>query len=94
MGSSSTGSSGCDASGSRDTCSNCALGSACAPEANACSGDADCIAMLDCFETCVDDVCLDNCMNTHPTGAQLYMAMAECVFCGACVLDCNGGQQC
>jgi hypothetical protein len=51
---------------------------------------------MDCFAACPpnDDACFDGCLNGNPVGAQLYMTMIECVICGACVLDCNGGQQC
>jgi hypothetical protein len=85
--------SGCDGSGSCQTCQECAQaeGGPCFDEVNACLGDPDCSAFIDCLNTCgTDQTCVDQCAATFPNGASLYAAAVVCVVCDTCPGDCNG----
>lgn len=79
---------GCDV-GSCDSCQSCATNGPCASTIDACFNDTDCYALIDCLNACVDDVCANACANAHPSGMQLYMAAADCVFCTQCSGTCG-----
>jgi hypothetical protein len=66
------------------TCDTC-LGTSCCAQANACFGDADCTALLDCGDACNDSTCLAACEAAHPSGAAKISAISTCVdtTCGA-----------
>jgi len=81
---------GCDGAVTCDTCANCSLNGVCAAAADGCFNDQDCMALLDCLNTCVDDVCANACADAHPTGMNLYMNLMVCVLCDACSASCDG----
>ncbi len=83
-----TGNPSCDG-GSCDSCQSCAMNGMCAPQIDACLNDADCYALIECLQSCVDDVCMNNCASSHPSGMTLYSAAGECVFCDACPVSCG-----
>lgn len=92
--SSSSGPNGCDNSG--DCGDNGAMGGCinCAIEGPACNGiytkciDAECQQYTQCLENCGGPNCEEQCAQQFPESAQLYQALLECVFCGACPNDC------
>jgi hypothetical protein len=79
---------GCD-TGSCESCQSCAMNGPCASTIDACFNDADCYALIECLNTCVDDVCANACADAHPSGMQLYIAAADCVFCVQCPATCG-----
>ena len=85
-----TSSGGCDGAVTCDSCANCSLNGTCAAAANGCFNDQDCNALLDCLQACVDDTCANACADAHPSGMNLYMDMAVCVYCQGCYVDCDG----
>ena len=88
-----SGGSSCDLQGDCMACSNCATQNDCAPDVNACFNDTACSALVDCFNACTDDPCMNTCADQHQGGMNLYMAVSECAFCTACPSDCvNEGQ--
>jgi hypothetical protein len=60
---------------------------------NACETDQDCVALLDCLQTCTDQTCADNCAAQYPNGQSGYMAVVVCVLCDACAVSCAGQSQ-
>lgn len=95
--STSTGPMACDGSGdcgdSMFGCIGCALSRGCADEYDACATDADCVAYAECTAACPDPACVDQCAVDHPGGAMLYDALAQCVYCDECYVDCDGPAQ-
>ena len=78
----------CDNQSNCDNCMNCSVGSVCATQANTCLADLDCNDFLDCLNNCFDDVCANQCVSDHPSGANLYFALLDCALCTACTNDC------
>lgn len=70
------------------TCDSC-LDTSCCADANACLGDADCTALLQCAEPCTDDACVSACEAAHPTGAAKISALSTCAGT-ACGTACAG----
>jgi hypothetical protein len=70
------------------TCDSC-LDSNCCGDANACLGDADCTALLDCAYACTDAACESACEAAHPTGAAKLDTLSTCAST-ACGAACGG----
>ena len=89
-----TGAVQCDV-GDCDTCINgdCAM-NACSAEINACVANQQCIDLNDCWWGCYDQACIDACEAQYPQGATLLYALYDCMFCGACGVDCAGAWPC
>jgi len=88
---SSTGGGGtCDQSSDCNTCQACAVNGSCSDEADACTGNAECNALLDCFAGCSDDACTQACWDAHPGGQAAYDAVAVCILCNECPITCDG----
>jgi hypothetical protein len=79
---------GCD-TGSCDSCQQCALNGVCSGQVDACFANPECSALLDCLSSCVDEICMNDCVNAHPGGIDQYNAVGECIFCTACPLTCG-----
>lgn len=58
-----------------DTCVN----NNCCAQAAACSSDAECGAILQCFSSCNDDACYTKCENAHPSGVSHEQAFYTCL---------------
>ena len=82
----------CDGTGDCQTCVNCGSEGACLPEAEACGFDPECIAFNDCANACPvgDDICINDCFNQYPNGANTYLNWLTCVVCVTCYSDCDG----
>ncbi|HEY8078523.1 MAG TPA: hypothetical protein VIF62_30545 [Labilithrix sp.] len=74
------------------TCDSC-LDTSCCTDADACLGDADCTALLDCGNACADDACISACEAAHPSGAKLLDTLSTCVTstCGSACASAGGG---
>jgi hypothetical protein len=70
------------------TCDAC-LDTSCCGDANACLGDADCIALLECAEPCRDNACVSACEAAHPSGTAKITALSTCAGT-ACGAACGG----
>lgn len=66
------------------TCDTC-LDTSCCGDANACLGDPDCIALLECADTCTTGGCISACEAAHPSGSTKINALSTCAStsCGA-----------
>jgi hypothetical protein len=84
-------------------CVSCALADACSGQLQACGAEPDCCTPqadgscgADSFVGCInlcdaqDQACFDNCLQTHPTGAQVYNELVFCAICDNCYNDCDG----
>lgn len=80
----------CDNSGDCGTCVTCAWSSTCAAYANACSANPECVAIVNCYQTCMGE-CTVQCWVPHPNGQTDYLAMAICIYCDNCFNDCDSG---
>ena len=88
--SSSTGADVCDNSGDCQICAECAQFGPCNDELESCFSDADCQAFAECFGMCQGTPgCFPNCAMMHPMGAELYIAMLQCILCNECPVDCE-----
>lgn len=65
------------------TCVSCATNTdACKADAEACYGNVDCKAILDCVVAdCGDATCVGACEAKNPAGADLYRALLLCGYC-------------
>lgn len=88
----------CDNSGEcsngADGCVECAYGPGgpCVGLYDTCISSDECLALLDCFNTCDpnDPDCYQKCADSFPTGAAQYNELVVCVICDACYNDCDG----
>jgi hypothetical protein len=78
----------CDDGGLCTSCIACALHGACEALAEACSADEACASFADCISYCVDEICLGDCVDADPQGAELFQEAAECAVCQQCPQDC------
>lgn len=93
--STSSGPSDCDGTGicgdSQGGCIQCALEGPCAPSYDQCISNDVCIAFADCLGSCPDPSgCFEGCAMQYPEGADLYVALLDCVICQQCAMDCSG----
>jgi hypothetical protein len=73
------------------TCWNQAQTGSCAKEHDACAGNAECHALMVCWDTCKSDdqKCTKNCSADHPDGASAFQLLQSCL-CGlACQTECS-----
>ncbi len=71
-------------------CVQCAVNSGCEDLAIACNNSTDCVDFANCVNSCTDQSCVTDCQNSFPTGANEYIDVVNCAFCGACSSNCNG----
>lgn len=73
--------------GEQDPCGAC-VDATCGAAWQACEADADCMALLGCYEPCADnESCWYDCEEQHATGANVYFAFLDCVY-GSCSAEC------
>ena len=78
----------------QQTCDQCTQSAtqgqgACAAEVQACVNNADCSALLDCFNGCNGDAnCNGNCFGSHPAGAKVYGGIGTCICDSGCKTEC------
>jgi hypothetical protein len=89
---SSSGASGsaCDGTGNCSGCLNCADGTVCSPEEDACQNDpsGDCPLLETCIGLCSgDQFCITLCEQTFPGGVQILGIVVQCLAC-SCAQDC------
>jgi hypothetical protein len=82
----------CDGTGVCDSCQSCAWSGPCQGYANACLANADCVAIIQCYQQCTADDCTTPCWIPYPNGHADYLAASICVTCDNCYADCNGSQ--
>lgn len=70
-----------------DTCVNDSTYGACAGAYDACGSSQACIDFYTCYSNCADQACVDNCVNSYPQGAQIYVDLIDCV-CTDCAVEC------
>ena len=86
--SSTGGSSACDTAGSTcSNCSTCADGSVCSMQSFVCQLDFDCSSILFCAGGCLDNACVNNCVQQYPNGQTFFNAYVNCLAC-SCVKAC------
>lgn len=71
-----------------DVCANNSASGACSGEYNACGSSQECIDFYDCLYSCGDQACVDACVQSYPTGAQLYVDLIDCI-CNDCSVECS-----
>jgi hypothetical protein len=69
---------GCGLTSGNATCDACLDGSCCA-QTSTCLGDAECVALVSCYDACSDDACLTACDAAHPTGSAELGAVFSCL---------------
>ena len=81
----------CDLSGFCGSCTQCAWDGPCGSYAQACLANPACYAIIDCYQTCPDgdQVCYDACWFDHQDGQIDYNAVAICIYCDECFVDCD-----
>ncbi|MBL9026884.1 MAG: trypsin-like serine protease [Myxococcales bacterium] len=72
-----------------DDCFNSATqpNGACGSQYTACGNNQDCVDFATCINACTTDSCIQGCVNAHPTGYDLYVAIIDCG-CSACASEC------
>ena len=73
--------------GSCDSCSNGSLANACQAPYNACGASIACRTFIGCIDVCRDDACIEQCLDEHTEGADLYLRVLGCI-CEECSTEC------
>ena len=81
------------------TCDQCAQsstsqGGACENAWNACTNDADCVALVQCLNNCGPQSCVDACVQNNPNGVDLYSATLQCICDSGCPSECANAAFC
>jgi len=72
-------------------CQQCAVTGMCSAAYGACQSNAECVALNGCLNGCMGDAaCEDGCKTAHPMGQSDLANAANCVYCQACYMTCNG----
>jgi hypothetical protein len=85
---------------SQATCTACqntefVAGGCCVSQGSACSSNTDCIAIIQCINTCSDQACANDCATKNPKGVSDFDAVYSCFFgdvsssVGACGTVCG-----
>ena len=69
-------------------------GGGCADSLNACTNDAACGALLDCYNACGTSLCQQGCSDDHTAGLQKYEKVLECICNDSCSSACGTNQLC
>jgi hypothetical protein len=81
--------SACDLTGYCGTCVGCSESTVCATQVDACTANADCVALYSCVGGCAGLLtCMATCRDDYPAGVTEYDARMICQFCTACRTDC------
>lgn len=85
--------------GGAQTCDQCAQsstsqGGACENAWNACTNDADCVALVQCLNNCGPQSCVDACVQNNPNGVDLYSATLQCICDSGCPSECANAAFC
>lgn len=79
----------CDNQGACFDCVTCAMEGPCEVYVAKCDGNSECVAILDCYETCNSPDCTTECWIPHPAGQADLMQRNICLYCDNCFNDCN-----
>lgn len=74
--------------GDCQTCANSSVQGACSSQYQACGQQQDCVDFANCYGACSDQSCVDSCVSQHPSGAQTYSNMIDCI-CQDCSVECS-----
>jgi MYXO-CTERM domain-containing protein len=66
---------------------------ACIPTINACYSNTSCNNFINCINACTTTTCQNQCAQSNPTGADLYMAILDCM-CDECQPSCANDPMC
>jgi len=67
----------------------------CSQKVQTCWNHSDCSAMLECFNACDgSNTCIQNCIDDHPVGYDVYGDIFDCVCEDACTLLCEEDLMC
>lgn len=85
--------------GGQQTCDQCTEAATtgvgdCADAVQGCLNHAGCNALVECFEKCSTDACIQQCAQDNPTGVDKYLAIFDCVCTEACVAECGKDEMC
>lgn len=61
----------------------------CMGAVDACFANATCSALVQCFNACTTQACINACANQHSGGVALYDAISQCVCSSACLAECG-----
>lgn len=86
--SSSSGGPVCDNQGDCGACTSCAWYGPCEAYAQDCLGNAECVAIIECYQSCSFD-CNSTCWDPHPQGQADYLKVSICIYCDNCFVDCD-----
>lgn len=79
-------------------CDSCLSGdcmyTSCQQPFDDCYATDDCMMLGDCWNTCSNPGCMQDCNEQYPDGVAPLYAVYDCVFCQACATDCQGYWQC
>ena len=79
--------------GPQEGCLACAVNGPCKTEFTTLAGMPNAQELLECYEPCMDEACLDACDAMYPDEAAAFAAFSECVYCEACYTACDGESQ-
>jgi hypothetical protein len=66
----------------------------CSSQVNACFDNNTCDALVQCFNTCTTNSCIQNCSSMYSAGMPLYDAIFSCVCDSACMTECENASMC
>jgi hypothetical protein len=68
----------------------------CSSTVKDCQNDADCAALIQCFNACAsgDNACYQGCATAHKTGTQVYLKINTCICDTGCKAECASDSSC
>jgi hypothetical protein len=77
----------CGLTSGEATCDSC-LNATCCGQTTTCIDDADCVALVRCYDACSDDACASACDASHPGGLSKLNPVVSCAQSG-CGTQCG-----
>lgn len=85
----------CPAATDCNACSSAATqNGACAAVTQGCLQDAGCSALVQCYQTCSNQTCINTCNTQHTAGLTKYVAVESCICVDACATACGNSVTC
>lgn len=85
----------CPAATDCNACSNGATqNGACAGVTGKCFQDAQCSALVQCYQSCTSTTCINTCNTQHTAGLTKYVAIESCICNTACATACGNSTTC
>jgi hypothetical protein len=82
----------CGTLSSSNAACNACMNSTCCSQGAACSNNPACLAIVDCYQNCSTDACLQGCTDNNPNGVNDFNTYTQCILndCSVACIDTTG----